>query len=139
MNTEYAQSSRTALGVLVLVLLIVVAVPFLAEPLVEYFLEYDPILIDKNGGAALRQELLRSTWVLGSLNFVYVLLGVAAVYLGARIIRARRFPPFGIGVPFRMRVRTGIEAVSCGLVLFLLGGTFLFRAMSFLIYWPWRV
>lgn len=105
----------------------------------EYLVGYDPRLNETNMGAALSQELARATWIVTAFNVVYAILGILVLYLGIKILRMKRFPPLGLAVPFRMRVRTGVEALILGAIYCIVGAVFLFHAVAFIWYWPWKV
>jgi hypothetical protein len=139
MTLEYAPRSRKALGISLGVVIAIFLLPYIVEPIVEYFVGYDPSLEEHNLSRALDQELLKATLVLGSLNFVYAILGLGAILIGAKSIYSRRFPPAGMPVPFRIKVQNGKTAFGSGVVVCLLGCTFLFRAASFVVHWPWKL
>jgi hypothetical protein len=139
MTSEYAPWSRRALGISLGVVIAIFLLPYIVEPIVEYFLGYDPSLVEHNPSRALEQELLKATLVVGSLNVVYAILGFGAILIGAQSIYGRRFPPAGMPVPFRIKVQSGKTAIVSGVLWCISGGIFLFRAASFAMLWPWKL
>lgn len=83
--------------------------------------------------------LLKVTFVMGSLNAVYAILGAGAIFVGMKTIMSRRFPPAGMSVPIRIRVQRGQTAVVHGFLLSVSGSICLFRAVTFLLFWPWKL
>ncbi|MHB8717045.1 MAG: hypothetical protein ACYC9H_13690 [Sulfuricaulis sp.] len=139
MTSEYVPGNRKTLVISLGVVIAILLLPFIVEPIVEYLMGYDPSLFEHNLSRALKQEWLKATLVVGSLNIVYAILGVEAILIGVKSINARRFPPPGMPMPFRTKVQKGKMAIVSGIVWCVVGCTSLFRAASFVIFWPWKL
>lgn len=138
MNSEIAPHDRNLFmgaGLAIVILLF----PYIVQAAAEYFWGYPSALEEQLPSLALQQGLLKATLVVGSLNVVYAILGAGAILVGVKTIRSRRFPPAGMSVPIRLRVQSGQTAVVHGFLLSVAGSICLFRAVTFLLFWPWKL
>lgn len=139
MNSKIAPHDRNYFFMVAGVAMAILLFPYLAQSVAEYFLGYSSSLEEQPPSLALQQGLLKVTLVVGSLNVVYAILGAGAILVGVKTIMSRRFPPAGMSVPIQIRVQTGQTAVVHGFLLSASGSICLFRAVTFLFFWPWKL
>lgn len=139
MNSEIAPHDRNFFFMVAGVAIAILLFPYFVQTAAEYFLDYPSSLEEQPPSLALQQGLLKATLVVGSLNVVYAILGAGAIFVGVKTIMGRRFPPAGMSVPIRIRVQNGQTAVVHGFLLSVSGSICLFRAVTFLLFWPWKL